>query len=395
VPEAEPGAPREAQLRGPGEAPETAARIAVWLGRQGLPAAKRSVVACLARGWIYTGGGQLPYVALFARGVPSRSAVDKAIARGDAVEVLTVRACTMLVGAGDVPLALAAGRVAFRARLAAAKLPVTPRELATLEAAILHALDDGPRGTTELRTILGGAIRDLGEAGRRKGFGSTLPIALDALHVAGRIKRISATGRLDSSHFRYQRWDPAPAMIELDRAAIARRFLAWAAPASAKDLAWWAGLTASDARDAAAAAGEPAPPRVRKPDGSIVFLPFRDNYTHLRRDLAPLLDARDAAVPVLDWQRGTVPLGRAQSLHQHAIVIDGRVAGVWDFDADAQRLVWATFARATPALRDAAARTADFVRDELGDLRLYALDNAANRAHRLAYLRGAKYRGTA
>jgi hypothetical protein len=368
-----------------------------WLARQGLPSAKRTVAACLARGWLYTGGGQLPYVALFARGGMRRAAVDKALAHGEAVEVLTVRSCAMLVGADDVPLALAAGRAAFAAgpRAQAAKLGVTDRELARLGDAIRRALDDGPADAAALRARIDPSlVRELGPAGKKLGFASTLPIAIDALCVAGDVRRAPAT--LDIARPAYVRWDPAPARIELDPRALAARYLAWAAPATPADLAWWMDVPAAEARALAVEVAPPKPPRGADAD-AVVFLPFRDNYTHLRRALAPLVDARDAGAAVLDWAKGTVPLARAKSLHQHAIIAGGALIGVWDWDAEARELVWATFSKPTPAGRAAveaaAAATTAFVRDELGDLRYYALDGAANRAHRLAFVRAQRYRG--
>jgi hypothetical protein len=373
---------------------------AEWLARQGLPGAKRTVAACLARGWLPTGGGQLPYVALHARGRLGKAAVDAAVARGDAVEILTVRSCAMLVGADDVPLALAAGRAAFRAgpRAQTAKLGVTDRELARLDDAIRRALDDGPADAAALRARVDPAlVRELGPAGKKLGAASTLPIAIDALHLDGAIRRAPAP--LDAARPAYVRWDPPPARVELDLRALAARYLAWAAPAAPPDLAWWLDVPAAEAR-ALAALDAPPPPRARaSDDGTIVFLPFRDNYTHLRRALAPLVDAPDAGAAVLDWSRGTVPLGRAKSLHQHTIVAGGAVIGVWDWDADARALEWATFSRPAPARRAAveaaAVEAAAFVRDELGDLRYYALDGAANRAHRLAFVRAQRHRGRA
>jgi hypothetical protein len=366
----------------------------VWLARQGLPAAKRSVTACLARGWLYTGGGQLPYVALHARGGMSRAAIDRAIAKSEAVEVLTVRSCAMLVGASDVPLALAAGRAAFARGpgAAAKKLGVTERELARLGDAIDRALEDGPLDTVALRAAIDPSlVRALGAAGRTLGWSTTLPIAIDVLHLDGRVRRAPAA--LDEPRPRYARWELAPVALDLD--ALVARYLAWCAPASAQDVAWWTGMPVREARAILARVVPTAPPRARPPRDAIALLPFRDNYTHLRRDLAPLVDDRDAATPVLDWSKGSVPLGRAQSLHQHTIVAGGAVIGAWDYDADRRELVWATFSKPASkrAIERAAAHMAAFVSGELGDLRFYALDNVTNRTRRLAYLRAAKFRG--
>lgn len=352
------------------------------------------MTACLARGWLPTGGGQLPYVALFARGKLRRKQVDAAIARGAAVEITTVRSTTMLVGADDVPLALAAGRAAFEE--VRARLEVAPGELARLGDAIVRALEHGPMDAIALRGAIDPKlVRDLGEAGRRRGFTSTLPLAMDALHVGGRVRR--APGRLDDPRPTYATWTPSPGLVTHDPAALVARYLVWAAPATAQDVAWWCDLGVRETRTLLADAPVIMPPRTRIDEDAVVFLPFRDNYTHLHRELAAIVDPRDAQAPVLDWARGTVPLASAQSLHQHAIVAGGLVIGVWDYDADARALLWATFSKPAPARRlaldAAAAEMAAFLREDLGDLRYYALDSAANRAHRLAYLRAQRFRG--
>ena len=117
------------------------------------------------------------------------------------------------------------------------------------------------------------------------------------------------------------------------------------------------------------------------------FLPFRDNYLYLRRGMEALTDPKIASTTVLDWLNKRVILADVESLHAHAIVADGRAIGIWDYDPDAKKIEWATFAPAKGALAKEIARAADetesFIRDELGDLLFYAVDNERNRAGRL------------
>src|SRR5205085_9572366 len=137
---------------------------------------------------------------------------------------------------------------------------------------------------------------------------TTLPLALGRLHVAGEVRRLSTTGRLDNQRFRYALWRPNPiAKVKLDEAAAAsqlvQRFFRWMGPATVQEFAWWAGLGVKAAAVACAAAGlvpdgegrlllpeHKAALAAAKPSKAIALVPFRDNYPGLRRDLSALFD---------------------------------------------------------------------------------------------------------
>jgi hypothetical protein len=86
---------------------------------------------------------------------------------------------------------------------------------------------------------------------------------------------------------------------------------------------------------------------------------------------------------------GVRPLGGLTDLPGHAILERGRLVGLWEYDADAREIVWATFDRSTRdrALADAVEATQAFVRDQLGDARSFSLDSPKSRAPRLETLR--------
>src|SRR6202023_3863370 len=71
----------------------------------------------------------------------------------------------------------------------ARKLGVTDAEIEGLCTAVLDALGPAPLAPDELRAATGGASRSLGEAGKKKGLSTTLPLALGRLQSAGEIPR--------------------------------------------------------------------------------------------------------------------------------------------------------------------------------------------------------------
>ena len=337
-----------------------------WLARQLLPRAARSieeVVAC--GGWMHTAGGTGPYLAFRAR-LPEvdREQIDDAVYRSfDVIEVPSVRQSTMLVPRADVGVALAAGRRAFKAEVSEEALERTGNE-------IVAVLVDGPRTTSQIRKDVSG--RDLQPALRR-------------LWLHGRVMRVAE--RLDADRYSWKIWPkslPIPNVRDdLDR-ELAARFLAWAAPATADDFAWWSGIGKRQARAAMDALRVDDPP----PCGArgIVLLPFRDNLFNLHRSIAPFVD--DANAEVLDWKNRVVRAASLESLHQNAIVADGALIGVWEFDPAAERVVARTFGKKPRGFEAAVRATERFIREQLGDHRYYALDTATSREPRLEFVRG-------
>jgi len=111
-----------------------------------------------------------------------------------------------------------------------------------------------------------------------------------------------------------------------------------------------------------------------------------DAIALLRRDLAGIVDAADAK---RKWpaEKGMAAPGTLKDLPCHAIMDRGRVVGLWEFDSEAQEIVWVPFIKKNADLTAAVKKTEAFVRDELGDARSFSLDSPKSRAPRIALLR--------
>ena len=93
-------------------------------------------------------------------------------------------------------------------------------------------------------------------------------------------------------------------------------------------------------------------------------------------------------------ERGARALGGLADLPSHAILDRGRLVGLWEFDPEAQKIVWWAFG-ANPkdkALVAAVERMETFVAGHLGDARSFSLDSPKSRAPRIEALRKAAAR---
>jgi hypothetical protein len=65
----------------------------------------------------------------------------------------------------------------------------------------------------------------------------------------------------------------------------------------------------------------------------------------------------------------------------------GRIVGLWEFDSEAQEIVWTPFIKKNADLIAAVKKTEAFVGDQLGDARSFSLDSPKSRAPKIALLR--------
>jgi hypothetical protein len=393
-------------------------RAFLW-ARQGLDGklAGAASAAVLERtGWVRSVGGASPYLALHARAGLTREVIDRDVAALAIHELPSARGCTYVVPAADFGLALRAsvghGDAAAMA-MAKKHLGVTEQEVARLGERIVDALAAEPLDPRGLKDVLGDSVRNLGAEGKKRGTTTTLPLALAFLQTSGAIRRIPVDGRIDQQRYRYTRWTPAPSCTlgeDEVAVALAQRFFRWAGPATAAQLAWWAGLGAKAAKAAVAALGlvpyeEGGEPRFVSPedldairatkvpqDASFALVPLLDNLSHLRRDVVGLLAAEDAKRKLFD-EKGAKPASTLRDLPHHAIVDRGRIIGFWEYDQTAQggkgEIVWSSFAGGKPPAKLAAAVAAmeRFVREQLGDARTFSLDAPETRGERIAAIR--------
>lgn len=382
-----------------------------WAHKQGLDGSldERSPEAVLARtGWARSVGGVNPYLTLFSRAGVSRSDVDAAVADLEVHELPSARACTYVVPASQYAVALRASEAFAGAELATAlKLGVPRAEIDRLQAAVLDAVADEPLDPRRLKAVLGDAVRGLGDAGRKKGLSTTLPVALGLLQSAGEIRRVPVEGRLDRQRFAYARWSPSPLAGPAPSPAEARMELAllywaWTGGATLAQFRWFSAAKAAEAKAAVEPLGlvplADGSDLLALPDDAKAYAEFEppaspryalvgwiDGIALLRRDLASLLDPADAArdLGAIDKRA----LGALSDLPAQGIVDRGRLVGLWDYDPEAEEIAWASFVPPDDALREAVERTAAFVRDELGDARGSSQDNPASRRPKLAALR--------
>jgi hypothetical protein len=383
-----------------------------WFHRQGLDGqfvGKGAAEVLDRTGWVRGLGGVGTYLALHARAELSRESVDAAVAKLQIHELPAARGCTYIVPAGDFALALRAGEPFEGAEMKTAlKLGVTEKEIAKLCGSVLKALEKEPLDPDGIREAVGSASRSLGEEGKKKGMTTTLPTALGKLQAAGEIRRVSTNGRLDQQRYRYALWRPNPlAKFKMTPEEInielARRFFSWTGPATFAEFQAFLGSTVKAAKAAIEAL------KIETLEGNWLMMPvdrdafesFKipkqaqyvlvssiDGLSLFRREFKNLIDAAD-------WNReaygdkGPTKLGALRDLHSHAIFDRGRLVGLWEFDPEANSMVWASFIPKNKDLEKAVARTEEFVRAQLGDARGYSLDSVKSRAPRLAALRKA------
>ncbi len=355
-----------------------------------------------ATGWARSVGGAAPYLGLFARAGLDRTVVDAAVAALDAHELPSARGCTYVLPASDFALGLAAGAAAPEGELASAEkhLGVSRDEIEKLCLSISQVLStETPLNPAAIREAVGGAARDLGEAGRKRGRPTTLPLALGLLQSRGLVRRVPVNGRLDQQRYGYVSWDQ---LVRGSAAELAERYFSWAAPASLRHFRWFSGFTAATAKAATAPLDLVTLPGTdllmptqlvaelaeftTPPEPSYTLLAAIDGIHLLHRDLPRLLDPADADRPTPGAKTGR-SFGGGADPQTHVVVDRGRIVGLWEYDTTEQRIVHQLFVPADAALRDAVARTERFVRDQLGDARGFSLDSPKSRAPRIAALR--------
>jgi hypothetical protein len=368
-----------------------------WSHRQGLDGTltgKSAAEVLESAGWVRGLGGVAPYLALFTRAGISREAADAAAAKLQIHELPAARGCTYIVPAKDFALALQAGAPFEEAEVrVAAKLGVTEKEIDKLCDAVMKALAKGPLEPDAIREATGGASRSLGEAGKKKGVTTTLPLALGRLQATGDIRRVATNGRFDQQRYRYALWKPnAIGKAKLSREEIAvelaRRFFTWTGPATIAEFQTFSTLSGK----AAKAAMEPLK-LVSVGDDRYLTPEHRDEFESFKApkkpqySLASVIDGlhlfRGGLDHVIDRRDFA-----GKELESHPIYDRGKIVGLWEFDPDRNEIAWCAFGGKNKDLAKTVARVEEFVREQLGDARGYALDSHKSRAPRIAALRG-------
>lgn len=395
-----------------------------WHRAQGFTGPEGSIEAQLARtGWVRTLGGVDAWLGLRARrpGL-RREEVDAAVVAREVRLLPSVRNCVYLLPSGHAGLALRLSEEQGRRRqdLDMAKLGVTEAELADLGLAVLQALEAGPRPTDGVRKALPpGAVRPLGEAGKKLGVTSTLPPALRLLEWAGRIERRPPEGRVDSERYTWARVgrspfeDPALPADPVDRhALLCRLFLTCAGPATPGDFTDWSALAQKDAKAALARLDTVAVDVEGYADGCLVlaehapglreaepvtagvaFLPCQDALLNHHRGAGVFVDPAHHAHRVPGWGlKQPDALGEVRQLALRSFLVGDRLGGLWEWDPKVDRVVtWWAFppdAATRAGVEAEAAATRDFLVEQCGHARCHSLDTEEGLHARAELLRG-------
>lgn len=388
---------------------------AIWTRKQGLaePFTGTSADIVARAGWFRTLGGADVYLAAKAR-IPNltKAALDADVAARSLQPIPAVRGCIHLVPRQHVALALRHAESTWRKRAEAeiVKAGATWKEVTSAGRAALETL-----GTTELstdalrRALPKGASRSLGEAGKKIGLSSTLPTALRDLEFRGLLERRPETG-LDSERYLWRRpphsvfEDPAFGALPNDKAALSALlleiFLAQTGPVTLDHFADWAGLGKGEAK---AALGEvDATPvavdgyaenalvltreldavRNAPPVSGVALLTFEDVLVTAHGGPGAFIPSAEAARHVAVWGRSsTLALSQAKHMSQRVFVVDGEIAGFWEYDPDTERIVIGPFsplpAKAKKLVAARAEGLAHFIATELGHARSFSLDTDA------------------
>ena len=391
---------------------------ALWWQTQGIGDATRegSLGAVIGEsGWLRTLGGSDVYLAARARrpGL-ARAELDAAVDAGELRVVPAARGCIYLVPAGVVGDLMALNALGWRksAERDLAKVGSSMQVVEALAQAVLGALDR-PLTTEALRKALpAGAIPSFGEAGKKAGLSSPLPLALRLLEFDGRVERTLEGGRLDSDRYLWRRATAAGnGKRDHPIDTLAGAFLGFAGPATMAQLAAWSGRAqrelapALERLGAAAVTVEGLGPawvlpgtlgagRGAPPPRGLALLAFEDNYL-AAHGLGAVADPRHHAIQVDLWGSSKPEaIGAAQHVLSRTIVVDGLVAGFWEVDPRTEGAVWMTFDPAPKALErrieEETLLAARFLLRELGHARVFTLDTMAlvqERADRIAKLR--------
>lgn len=382
-------------------------------GLDGTAAGRRPSEVLQRAGWARSVGGVGPYLTLFSRGGIGRLAVDESVAKLEILEIPAARGCTYVVPSTDFALALKVGQGFSDESKTAHKLGVTDAEIDKLCQAVVAALEQSALEPDELRQAVGGAVRNLGPEGTKKGLTTTLPVALGRLQADGEIRRIPTNGRLDQQRYRYTVWRPNPLAkftltAEECYAELARRYFHWIGPATLAEFRWFSGLGVTAAK--AAIQGLPLKPVTEGSDLLMFANEFErfeafqrlsapryrllsslDSIILLRRDLKGLVAPEDLKQSV-SVDKGFQELGTLADFPSHVIMDRGRVVGLWEYDPEAQSVVWWAFHKKDSAVKDAADQMEAYIRSELGDARSFSLDSPKSRAPRIEALRSAGHK---
>jgi hypothetical protein len=269
------------------------------------------------------------------RGAPTVRDVDAAFGRGELVRAWPMRGTLHILPAPDLAwmLSLTAERQLRAAAPRHRELGLDADILARAESLVRAALTGGNRLTRAevVELLAAGRVDPSGQ----RGIHIVHVLALRGVIVWGPVVPRAGGPAREQYAVLAEEWVPEPFLPSDPLAELAARFVASHGPASARDLAWWAGLPLGTARAATAAASGRIEAREEGPDPR-----------HVVVGAAPRLAASAPAVLALppfeeyylSYADRTLPcapefldvVGPSMNGIVRPILLDrGRVVGVW------------------------------------------------------------------
>jgi len=340
-----------------------------------------------------------------------RAELDGAVAKGELRVVPAVRGCIYLVPSAIVADLMALNAETWRQSTTKdlAKIGKKLDVVDKLAPSVLAALTE-PVDTAGLRKKV--EVASFGDAGKKIGLSSPLPLALRMLELDGRVERTLEGGQLDSERYLWKRVSTKPTIGTGDLAKrlanVIEAFIGFAAPFTIAQLAAWSGRSQRDLKPivadlatavtidgmgeawAAKSDLQPAP----APKG-ISLLAFEDNYL-VNHGLGVVTDPAYHDVEIDIWSssnKKAETLGEAKHVVGRTILVDGMIVGFWEVDPKTKGAVRHVFAKQPKAIvakiDDLVHATATFMLDELGTARVASndtMDDVQRRADRIRKL---------
>ncbi|GAA2921328.1 hypothetical protein JOD62_000575 [Microbacterium keratanolyticum] len=268
------------------------------------------------------------------RGAPTLRGIDAEFARGELVRAWTMRGTLHIIPAQDLAwvLQITGPRQRQQAAGRERQLGIDADVLARAEKALRHAIDDGMHGPGLTRDEAFAVLERIGIDPRaQRGVHILGALTVNGVLCQGPVVPRSDGVAREQIHVLVDRWIPDSAPPDDPLAELFRRYIKGHEPATAEDFAWWAGLTLSQAREAAARAASDLievsegrfssaehPRRAAGAPRVLALPPFDEYYiSYVDRSVVADADARAAVGP------------GANGMVRPVIVADGQVIGVW------------------------------------------------------------------
>jgi hypothetical protein len=323
---------------------------------------------------------------------------------GKLVQLETLRGCTMLVPREHAAIALRIRSHTFTelAKQARSQMPISEADMEKLKASVLRALENGARTTDQLsRAVPATLVKDFPPELKRIGLSNSLSLCINLLKEDGRIVKTHTRRRLDSTDYSHAllssilpEVDPFEMRSQEACMRLAVQYFKSEAPARVRDFAWWAGVNVTDAIKAVAEAKPKLVPvavegskeeyliaeddldglySFTADDSVLTFIPYRDTYLKGQREIVDrFVPSAHADKPFSRWK------GKLINDPLATIVRNGQVIGVWEWnesDKDVDAVLFEDMPKAVEkVIRKQADSLANFIRSNLGEIRLQGLD---------------------